>query len=201
MFKGIGLHLYPVIESKNPDLKSFCQTMKNQLNAIDCAKFIDSKVPATWEMIDPVDYRNDEELLLLVQSINIQNQELYKRKDKFVFSVLQQACLKNYDFTLRVQDMNYNEGAVMTIWNIITEYIHDDEVLYLKEVSDKWIALHLRPNETLRNFFSRVDSLCAEYLTKCHIKKLDAEILSLVMNQLPNELKYHLSMLEGSGMG
>ena len=85
-------------------------------------------------MIDPVDYPNDEESLILIQNINIQNQELFKRKDKFVFSVLQQACLQNYDFTLRVQDMNYEEGAVMTIWNIITEYIHVDEALYLKEV-------------------------------------------------------------------
>ena len=66
--------------------------------------------------------------------------------------------------------MNYNEGAVMTIWNIITEYIHNDEGLYLKEVSDKWIKLQLRPNETLRNSFTRIDSVCAEYLSKCHIK-------------------------------
>ena len=89
--------------------------MKNQLNAVDCAKFIDSKVPATWDMIDPLDYRNDDELLVFVQSINIQIQEIYRRKDKFVLSVLQQACLKNYDFTFRVQDINYNEGAVTTI--------------------------------------------------------------------------------------
>ena len=39
-------------------------------------------------MIGPVDYINDEELLILVNSINIQNQELYNRKDKFVFAVL-----------------------------------------------------------------------------------------------------------------
>ena len=97
--------------------------------------------------------------------------------------------------------MDYAEGAVMVIWNIITEYIHDDEVLYLEEVSDKWMNLQLRHNETLRHFFSRVDSLCAEYLTKCHIKKLDAEILSLVMKELPLELKYHLSLLEGAGDG
>ena len=68
------MNTYPVIESRNPHLKAFCQSIKNQLNAIDCAKFIDSKEPATWEMIDAVDYLNDDELLILVQSINIQNQ-------------------------------------------------------------------------------------------------------------------------------
>ena len=36
--------------------------MKNQLNVVDCAKFIDSKVPAPWDMIDRVDYSNDDEL-------------------------------------------------------------------------------------------------------------------------------------------
>ena len=78
--------------------------------------------------------------------------------------------------------MNYEKGAVMIIWNIISEYIHYDEVLYLKEVSDKWMNLTLHQNESLRNFFSRVDSVCAEYLSMCHIKKLDAEILALVRN-------------------
>ena len=80
--------------------------MKNQLNTVDCAKRIHSKAPATWDTMDPVNYLKNDDFLISVQSINIQNQELYKRKDKFVFSVLQQACLKNYDFTLRVQDMN-----------------------------------------------------------------------------------------------
>ena len=81
-FKGVGLNTYPVTESRNPDLKAFCQAMKNQLYAFDCAKFIDDKVPATWEIIDRVDYLNDDELLILVQkSINIQNQELFKRHE------------------------------------------------------------------------------------------------------------------------
>ena len=47
--------------------------MKNQLVAVDCATFIYSKVMAAWDKIDPVDY--------LVQSINIWNQDLYKRKN------------------------------------------------------------------------------------------------------------------------
>ena len=58
--------------------------------------------------------------------------------------------------------MNYEESAVMTIWNI-TEYIHDDEVLFLKEVSSKWIRMQLHPNESLRNFLSGVDDLYAKY--------------------------------------
>ena len=74
----------------------------------------------------------------------------------------------------------------MKIRNIITEYVHDDEVLHLKEVSDKWMTMKLRPNETLTNSFSRVDALCVEYLSKCHIKKLDPEISVLVMKELPN---------------
>ena len=78
------------------------------------------------------------------------------------------------------------------------EYVHDDEVLYLKEVSNKWMNLQLRQNEPLGNFFSRVDSVCAEYLTNCHIKKIDAEILALVMKELSLELKYHLSILDGA---
>ena len=112
--------------------------------------------------------------------------------------MLKQACLKSYDFTLRVQDMDYKEGAVMEIWNIITEYIHDDEILYFKEVSDKWIRVKFKPYETLRNFFSRIDAFCQEYLTKCHIKKKGPEFLVLVMKELPKDLKYHLQRMEGS---
>ena len=62
IFECIGLTTYPVIESRN------CQTMKNQLNAVDCAKLIEIEVPAIRDMIDPVDYLQDEELLNLVQS-------------------------------------------------------------------------------------------------------------------------------------
>ena len=67
-----------------------------------------------------------------MNSIKTKNQELFKR-----FAVLKKTCVKVVDYTLRVQDMDYEGGTIMTIWNIITEYIHDDEVLYLKEVSDK----------------------------------------------------------------
>ena len=44
--------------------------------------------------------------------------------------------VKNTDFTLRLQNMDYYEGSVRNIWDIITEYVHDEEVLYLKEVFD-----------------------------------------------------------------
>ena len=66
VLKGVGLTTYPVIESRNHDLKIFCQSMKNQLDAFDCAKFVNDKEPASWEMIDPVDYLHDNELLILV---------------------------------------------------------------------------------------------------------------------------------------
>ena len=69
-----------------------------------------------------------------------------------MFVVLKQECLNNVDFTLHVQDMDYEECAVMTFWDIIIEYINDDDVLYLKEVSDKWIRTKFRAYETLRNF-------------------------------------------------
>ena len=66
LLKGVGLNTCPVIESRNSDLNAFCQNMKNQLNAVDCAKLIDSKVPATWDRIDHVDYLKDDDLLISV---------------------------------------------------------------------------------------------------------------------------------------
>ena len=58
--------------------------------------------------------------------------------------------------------------------------------------------MKFKPFETLRNFFSRVDALCQEYLTKCHINKEDPGILALLMKELPKVLKYHLHLLEES---
>ena len=96
------------------------------------------------------------------------------------------ACQKNVDFTLRVQDMDY--------YIIYELYIM---ILYLK----RWIWLRFRPHENLRNLFSRVDASCQEYLTKCHIKNEDPKILALVMKELPKDLEYHLSLLEGPNNG
>ena len=109
------INTYPAFDSYNPDLKDFCQSMKNQWNAVDCANFIDSKVMPTRDMIDTVDYLKAPKLLLLVSSINKKNQELFTRKDKIVFADLKQACLKHVDFTLSVLDMDYEIGAVMKI--------------------------------------------------------------------------------------
>ena len=58
--------------------------------------------------------------------------------------------------------------------------------------------MRFKPYETLRNFFSRIDALYQEFFTKCHIKKQDGEILALVMKELPKDLQYHLSLLEGT---
>ena len=69
VFKGIGLTKYPIIERRNPDLKAFCQAMENQTNAVDCVKFVHSKEPTTWDMINIVDYLTEEELLFLVQRL------------------------------------------------------------------------------------------------------------------------------------
>ena len=69
--------------------------MKNKLNAVDFAESKDSKVMPTWDMIDTMDYLKEPKILVLVNSINIQNQELFIRTDKFVFPVLKQACSKN----------------------------------------------------------------------------------------------------------
>ena len=44
----------------------------------------------------------------------------------------QASLFENTDFTLRVQNIEYEKCALRAIWDIITEYIHDDEVLYLK---------------------------------------------------------------------
>ena len=99
--------------------------------------------------------------------------------------------------------MYYGDVAVMTIWDFITEYIHNDEVLNLKEISDKWIRMKLHHNESLGIILFQVEALCAAYLTKCHIRKLDPENLVLVIKEVPTELKYQLSLLERSfdGMG
>ena len=58
---------------------------------MDCAKFIDIEERPTWNMIDTVQYIKEHKLLVLVNSINTQNQELFIKKIKFIFAVLKQA--------------------------------------------------------------------------------------------------------------
>ena len=65
------MNTHRVIESKNSDLKAFYQSMKNQLNAVDYAKFIDSKIMLTGDVIDVIEYLEDEALLVLIQNIYI----------------------------------------------------------------------------------------------------------------------------------
>ena len=55
--------------------------------------------------------RKRTEIISVSKYINLQNQELFIRKNKIVFAFLKQACLKNIDFTLRIQDMDYEEGV------------------------------------------------------------------------------------------
>ena len=70
VFKGIGIDTYPVIDSYNPDLKAFCQPMKNKLNAVDYAKFVDSKVMYTWDKIDTMDNLKEPKLLVLLNTVS-----------------------------------------------------------------------------------------------------------------------------------
>ena len=87
-------------------------------------------------MIDSVDYLLEVKLFILVQNINIQNNDQYTRKLKFVFAVLKQAFSEklNIDFTLRV-----------------SKILNDDEVFYLKEISGKWKRLKLIQMNLLEN--------------------------------------------------
>ena len=59
------------------------------------------------------------------------------------------------------------------------------------------MRLELNPNEPIRKFFSRVDSVRAEYLTKCQKKEEDAESLALVQEEF---LTYYLPTLELAGI-
>ena len=54
-----------------------------------------------------------------------------------------------------------------------------------EKVNDKWNNLKMMPNELLKDFFSRVDSIISEFQIKCQIIKTDAEIFSRVQTQLP----------------
>ena len=80
IFKGIGLTSYPVIETNNLDLK------ENQSNAVDCSKCLYNKVkPAgdVIDVIDVVDYLREDDLLILMQSINIQRKNYLRERTIF----------------------------------------------------------------------------------------------------------------------
>ena len=50
--------------------------MKNKFSSDGCSDFVDEIVEVKWDMIDTVYYLRKEELLILVQSINVDNWEL-----------------------------------------------------------------------------------------------------------------------------
>ena len=52
VLKGIDVDTYPVVDSYNPDHKELCRNMKNKVNAVHCANFIDSKIISC--IVDPV---------------------------------------------------------------------------------------------------------------------------------------------------
>ena len=105
-----------------------------------------------------------------------------------MFAILKNACEKNPLFVKRVQDMKYSHQAVINIWSILTEYIETNKVIHGVEFSKKWKVLKLNPREPVRDFFSRIDVLCAEKLTKCQKGNPEVDIIALVVASLPHDL-------------
>ena len=63
--------------------------------------------------------------------------------------------------------MKWSFRAVMKIRGILTEYIETNKAIYGVKFSKKWKLLMMNHGEPVRNFFSRIDKLCAEKSTKC----------------------------------
>ena len=63
--------------------------------------------------------------------------------------------------------MEYDIGAVMKIWNIIDKHVETNKITNGVKFSKKWKLLKTYHGEPVRDFFSRIDALCAEKLTKC----------------------------------
>ena len=47
----------------------------------------------------------------------------------------------------------------MDLWNIINEFDENDFIKIAEKLNDKWNDLKILPNEELKKFFSKVDSL------------------------------------------
>ena len=188
-FKGGSIDKAPVLAHNSPDLVSFCEAVRNHLETVDCAKHISTDgSPVLCELIDEGCYRNDQECLILAQSINISNRLLFIRKDKYVFAILKGAGEKKPLFAKRVRDMKWSITAVMQIWQILTEYIEVNKVIHGVEFSKKWKLLTMNHGEPVRNFFSRIDALCAEKVTKLQREVPIEDIIALVVACLPQNL-------------
>ena len=94
-FKGGDLAKAPVLAHNSPDLVAFCEAVRNRLVTIDCSEHIrKSGNPVLCGLINEECYRNEPELLILAQGINISNRLLFTRKDMYVFVVTKNACEK-----------------------------------------------------------------------------------------------------------
>ena len=55
------------------------------------------------------------------------------------------------------------QQAYKEVWKIVNEYDDKDETKIAEKVNDKWNDLKMMPNEQLKDFFSRVDSVISEF--------------------------------------
>ena len=76
----------------------------------------------------------------------------------------------------------------MHIWTILNEYVEKNKIINGVEFSKKWKVLRMNHGELVRDFFSRIDALCAEKVTKCQKEVPDEDIFALVIASLPQDL-------------
>ena len=68
-------------------------------------------------------------------------------------------CLK------KVRDIQYTNQAVTKIWGVIIEYVETNKTIRGVEFAKKWKVLKLDRGKLDRDFYSRIDPLCAEKIT------------------------------------
>ena len=62
-----------------------------------------------------------------------------------------------------VIDIEESCTYIMTIWEIINEYLNRDATRHLEDISSKWHDLYMFEDESYCDYFSRIDSVVAEY--------------------------------------
>ena len=184
------MDLAPTLAHNSPNILAFCEAVRNHLEQYDCAKHIskDNISAVLCELIDENDYKEDFDCLMFVKNINILNRLLFTRKDKYVHAMLKNACQNNPLFAGRVRDMEYSITSVMQIWTILNEYVERNKIINGVEFSKKWKLLKMNHGELVRDFFSRIDTLCAEKVTKCQKEVPEEDIFALVLASLPQDL-------------
>ena len=89
----------------------------------------------------------------------------------------------------------------MTIWEIINEYLNKVATRYLKDRSSKWHDLYMLEDEPYRDFFSRIDSVVAEYKIKCNKIIQDAEIFSLISTRVHPHIADRIVLFKQNSVG